>query len=114
MSGYDGVVFETDPITKSVTIFHYDHETDKITLEERTDVTAILEHNKMMQNAPELQSPRSSDLKHVATLPVGMLQMMRNDWAKRGLSWEERQAELRKLLNDPNYRLLRTDDGRPI
>ncbi len=114
MSGYDGVVFETDPLTRSVTIFHYDHETDRVTLEERSDVTGIIEANKMQQNSPELQSSKHSELRMVARIPQAMLQMMWNDWRARGLSWEERQAELRKLLNDPDYRLLRTDDGRSI
>lgn len=114
MSGYDGVVFETDPLTKSVTIFHYDNETDRVTLEERTDVTGIIEQNKMLQNTPELQSPRKSDLRKVASIPMAMLQMLKNEWRAKGLGWEERQAEMRKLLNDPDFRMLRTDDGRAV
>lgn len=114
MSGYDGVVFETDPLTRSVTIFHYDNDTDRVTLEERSDITAIIENNMALSRTPELQPDRKSELRKVASIPMGMYQMMRNDWEKRGLGWDERQAEMRKLLNDPNYRLLRTDDGRSV
>lgn len=114
MSGYDGVVFERDPLTKSTTIFHYDDATDRVTLEERSDITAIIETNKAISRTPELQSSRHSELKKVASIPMAMFQMLRNEWAARGLSYEERQAELRKLLNDPDYRLLRTDDGHTI
>jgi hypothetical protein len=114
VSGYDGVVFETDPLTRSVTIFHYDEDTGRVTLEERSDVTAIIENNKALQNTPELQPDRKSELRKVASIPMAMYQMLRNDWAKRGLGWEERQAEMRTLLNNPDFRLLRTDDGRKV
>lgn len=114
MSGYDGVVFERDPLTRSTTIFHYDEATDRVTLEERSDITAIIETNKAIANTPELQPGRHSELKKVASIPMAMYQMLRNEWATRGLSYEERQAELRALLNNPDFRLLRTDNGHKI
>ena len=106
------MVFDTDLPTKTVQVFHYDDLTDKVTIEDRQDVSALLEHNKAVRDDEQFRPKLNNELRRVASIPLNMLYQMRATWSAMGLSWEERQAELRRFLNDPTMSAFRTDRSR--
>lgn len=104
------LLFDRDAATKTEQVFHYNEETDQVTIEDRQEVSAILRHNEMVRGNSDLQPGRKSELRKVATIPMNVLFHMRQTWNALGLSWEERQEELRRFLNDPAMADFRTDN----
>lgn len=84
-------------------------------LEVRTfqDVEPILDQNKRDQNNPDFNNgyTPSGDMKHVARVPLIMLQL----WAKEaGISnvfGDEMKEIVKKKLNDPDNKFIRTGLG---
>lgn len=105
------VLFETDPLTRSVTRFHYDDETDAVTLHTQVDVQPILDANKRASNDETMRPRAGNTFRRVASVPLDLLFAWRKEWRDRGMTWEERQADLAKRLNDSDLRYLRTDGG---
>lgn len=74
------------------------------------DVEAIIENNKRLQNTPQ----RTEHFRHIASIPNNIL----NKWiVEEGipflrLSGNELKKLIRKKLNDPDWKWLRTTDGR--
>lgn len=86
---------------------HWDGVEDKLVIETVQDVEPILEENLERFNSTEKRHP---DFRHTATIPnilvhKWMLEGI-NIWTREG--WER----AKKLLNDPDYRKLRTAPGR--
>jgi hypothetical protein len=71
------------------------------------DVEPILERNKALQNEPQ----RRGDLRHIATIPNVVLVKWMNEEGINALkmSSDEFGAFIRKKLDDPDWRHLRTD-----
>jgi hypothetical protein len=85
---------------------------DDETLVERSiqDVDPILDANKWDANHAANYSP-SRDMKHVARIPL----VVAEDWLnKHGIDVlnPDHRDRVRALLNDPDYRWLRTGSGR--
>lgn len=73
------------------------------------DVEPILEDNKRRQNDGDGYSP-SRDLRYVAHIPNIFIEA----WMKEGLSIFDENCwpAIRRRLNDPDWRFLRTSPGR--
>jgi len=106
------MVFDRDPQTGTVQMFHYDEMTDKFTIEDRQDVSAILKTSAAIRSDSDLQASRKDEVRRVALIPMNILFQLRQTWNSLGLSWQERQDALRKFLNDPSFKAFRTDNSR--
>lgn len=102
-------ILEDGPVKSE---FHYDEMEDKSHVRQVQDVEPILEANKTAQTLNDGYSP-SRDLKRIASIPLVIAQQ----WMKEdGINWmslpkDEKAKYLRKKLNDPEYRFLRTSGG---
>lgn len=104
------LLFDRDPLTGTIQKFHYSDD-DKVTITDTQDVTAIIEQNKALQNSG-VQHSRKSGLRRVASIPLNILFELKKKWRDQGLSWEERQVELHRWLNDKDNLAFRTDNTR--
>lgn len=88
---------------------HFDPATgDPIGLERVADVEPVIEHNKRLATHNEGWS-KSRDLVRVASIPI----MVQLQWIERyGFDPLDgkHQKELRRILNDPEWRYLRTSE----
>ena len=95
------------------TYFDWDDGEKKATVETIQDVEPIIEANKREQ-ASGKSTTRDKSFKKIASIPViFMTQWMQQDgvnWFR--LSKREQAAYLRRKLNDPQYKFLRTSGGR--
>lgn len=85
-----------------------DHEDGNITVTETEDATALVEANKQIQNNSDGYT-QSRDMQFVARIPRSTIQ----EYANRGINLFNPafEPELRKLLNNSDYRGLRTGLG---
>ena len=92
--------------------FSYDDLTDRTTISATQDVNAILERNKARQNdGPNMT--RDKSLKHIASIPnIFVMKWIQEDGINfLRLPKHEARKYLKRKLNDPDYRHLRTGLG---
>lgn len=89
------------------TKYHYIPETDSVVVERMQDCEAIIEANKEM----ETYAPRnwSKDLHLVAQIPLVIIEKYKNE---KGIDLLRDREALRKFLNDPDNKFMRTKAGR--
>ena len=91
-----------------------DEDGDRLTVVREQDVEAILDHNKALQNDGSNGYGATRDMRKVASIPLVVVEQ----WIKEDgvnllhLSGPEKNAYLRKKLNDPDNRFFKTIDGR--
>lgn len=89
---------------------HVDDQARTVTVQRLADVEPAIESNKRAAATGDGYSP-SRELRRVASIPVGVqlqwIQRFGADPLARG-----NEAWLRRLLNDPEWRHLRTSPGR--
>lgn len=90
-----------------LTRVHLDNDGDHFTVESVQDVEPILERNKELQKIPQ----KSDWGRHIACIPNVILLKWMNDEGVNllAMSGEEFGAFIRRKLNDPDWRHLRTD-----
>lgn len=90
------------------TSFHMDGHA--LTVQRVQDVEPILDHNKALQNTPQ----RTESFRHVGTVPNVILEKWINEEGAPVLSMSAHEFKrfIRRKLNDPDYRWLKTTDGR--
>lgn len=87
-------------------------ENGRIRIETSQDVEPIIELNKKLANESKGYS-KSRELRHIAQIPFNVLHM----WSQVdgvnlfALHRREKLAYLRRKLNDPDWRFLRTSGG---
>lgn len=92
--------------------FHYDPDGDRSTVETVQDVEPILENNKRLQTLNDGYTADRS-MRRIASIPLVVVQQwMQED----GVNWlalpkDEKAIYLRRKLNDPQWRYLRTSEG---
>lgn len=91
------------------THFHQDSD-GSLTVERVQDVEPILEMNKALQN----WSQKTTSFRHIGTVPNVILEKWINEEGAPILSMGSREFGefIRRKLNDPDYRWLKTTDGR--
>lgn len=104
-------ILDYDPFSGITTTFDYEHDTDTAIVARSQDVSLILDANKVLQNNDEVTKKGiKNDWWHYAQIPNivmeiwltkhGVDAMKKENWEKGGGVW--------KLLNDPEYRYLKT------
>lgn len=113
-------LIEHDPITKTAVWHHYDDLTQETVIEEIQDVEHYLEGNKLTQTHDVGGSMGLTEysrkgikkgLWHVASIPNGVI----NKWlVEKGVNVfnKDHWPAVKKLLNDSDWRYLRTGTGR--
>lgn len=94
-------LFSSDPTTGTTKWWHYDPDTDKAYIETVQDCSSLCE---IAANAErESRGKRFGDfLTHVSFIPMATY----SEWLSKGCHKD--QKVIRKWLNDPENRLLRT------
>jgi hypothetical protein len=93
----------------------YDPDADVLYSHVRQDVEPILSANKRLR---DLEQPNTDGLKHVASVPVAVLELWLNEEVARGathltLGSKEMDQLIRRKLRDPAWIHLRTDKPLP-
>lgn len=103
-------VFDVDPMFNILRLWHYDTDTDKVTIETRQGATdsynALLDLNAASRNLTSAKTPYQDGMHHVARIPLVILE----DLQRRGITRD--QKEMKKWLNDPENRYFRTREGK--
>lgn len=102
MSEVSGVVLEEDPLTRYVQTYHFDAETERIILEGKQDVTAIIERNKRLR----AEGAKGKEWRLEASIPDSVYYELR----KKGITRDPKAFA--KWLNDPDNALFRTSGRR--
>lgn len=103
-----GRYFGHDPALGLSEAFHFDES--HFTIETKQDVEPFLENNKRLANDGDGYSP-SRDWRRIANIPLGIVEMWRTRLGVDIFN-KDHQPAVRRLLNDPDWRLLRTSPGR--
>lgn len=105
-------LIDIDPLTRTETWHYYDALTDETYIEEVQDVQPYLERNKRLANDADY---RANGIKeswwHAASIPNAII----TKWLREfGVDVYNRDhwPRVKRLLNDPDYRYLRTGTGR--
>lgn len=113
-------VLDYDPLTRTTTYHAYDDATKTTWIEEVQDVEPYIERNKRTQahdvgGAMGMNDYFRQGVKngwaHVATIPNGVI----HKWlVEKGVNLynKDHWPKVRKLLNDPDWRYVRTGLGR--
>jgi hypothetical protein len=89
----------------------YDSLPDRTIIETVQDVAPILERNRALQNADDRGWTPSRDLRRAATIPDIVVLKWRKDYGIDVFNRDHWPA-VKRLLNDPEWRYLRTAPGR--
>lgn len=88
----------------------YDESENKFTLQIFDDVEPVINNNKQLYNLNDGYSP-SREWRRVASIPLVVVEMWKKMYGTNPLR-PGNEALLRRLLNDPDLRGLRTAPGR--
>jgi hypothetical protein len=94
--------------------FHYDHESDTMVFETVQDVLPYIENNKANYNRSDAFTRWKPEMVEVADIPnVVVEQWLREDPPLNIFKNDpETRKEVRRRLNSPEWRYLRTTPGR--
>lgn len=113
-------LIEWDPEQRLATWFHKDPATGVCAIEEIQDVAPYIERNKAIQNmhaggAKGLTEYSRRGIKngwwHIGTIPVGVQLKWLREYGVNIYN-KDHTAKVKRLLNDPEWRYLRTGLGR--
>ena len=97
-----------DPLTGLETIHHYDEVTKETHIEHKQDVSSIIERNKKLHNSDHQKTGCKQEWMHAASIPeVVQIQWMQK-YGIKDIYSDENWPLVRKLLNSPDYRYLKT------
>ena len=99
----DTRLFDYNPETGITEIFHYDEITGNFTIEERQEVTNLVEQNKYLANE---DTGRFTETHRVASIPLTIY------WSLKQQGILDDDKKFRAWLNDPDNRMFRTKMGR--
>lgn len=101
-------VIDVDPFTGMTTYFDYDETNDTTIIHREQDVTPILEMNKAMQNDGDVwKEGVKNSWAHYAQIPNIVIEKWLNEKGVNVYNKDHQKAVFR-LLNDPEYRYLKT------
>lgn len=101
-------VLEYDPLTQITTTFDYDPHNDTAIVGREQDVSWILETNKAMQNEPDTwKQGVKNGWAHYAQVPNIIIEKWLTEHGVDFFNRDHQKAVFR-LLNDPQYRYLKT------
>lgn len=86
----------------------FDEDTNRLTIRRLQDVEETLNVNQRQFN--DATEKHGDGIELVARIPMVLVEKLQRD---KGLNWfKSTDAERRRLLNDPDYKKLRTRPGR--
>lgn len=97
-------LFDTNPDLGIVRLFHYDDDSDQVTIETVQEVGDIVECNRWEFDA-HTSLDRWGDLKRVASIPISLYFQLKQS----GVADDDRA--MKRWLNDPDNRFFRTRPG---
>ena len=101
-------VLEYDPLTGITTYFDYAAETDTTIISREQDVSHILDANKALQNDDQVTKDGIRDSWwHYAQIPLVVIEKWLNEHGVDAFNKDHQKAVYR-LLNDPQYKYLKT------
>lgn len=100
-------ILDVDPLSGAVSTYEYDHSEDRGIITKTLDVSEIIENNKALQNDGTGGWNDSREYRRVASIPMSLVELWRQIYGVDPLR-EENEPLLRRLLNDPDLRFLRT------
>lgn len=103
-------VFDRDALTGATEVFHYDEMTADITLETVNDVEPIINDNKRLLTQGDDGYSPSRDIRRVASIPMEVLLLWKQKYGV-DVMLKRNEPLLRRLLNDPDWKYLRTAPG---
>lgn len=99
---------EHNPITGAREDYYWDDD-DGLTVRNRYDVTEILESNKRVQNTTVDQRYGNEMLHRVAEIPLAVVMQLRQKHNIDVFSSDpDQKRRLLRILDDPEYRYLKT------
>lgn len=101
----DKRLFSRDPVSGVTRWFHYDDDTDQVTIETVQDASRIVDDATRIRNS-KTSLDRWGDGKHVGFIPQAVFAK----WCAEGKLGD--QSVIRAFLNDPQNKYLRTHPGR--
>ncbi len=100
----------SESFTGTETWFHADGE-GNVTIETRQDISALLEANKRLRNEFDGYKDKGDQHFHLyASIPPVVIEMWRNQYGVDVYNPAHADG-VKKLLNDPDWRALRTTEG---
>jgi hypothetical protein len=105
------LLLDIDPLSGAIETFDYDEHTDTIIIKRTCDVQPIIDRNKELDNHSDGWVGEGRDMRLAASIPTEvaykwLVEKGVNCWRK------EHWPAVRKLLNDPEWRYLRTGSFR--
>lgn len=99
-----------DPLTGIESFHAYDPETDVTYIESVQNVEPIIERNKALANTEHGAIGRKQSWWHAASIPNVVIAQ----WLKEGVNFynKEHWPAVKRKLNSPEYRYLRTGSGK--
>ena len=101
-----------DPVSGMTRTLDYDHARDELMVKTTQDCEAIIDHNKRLATWDDGYTP-SREMRRVASIPLVIYQQWMSEDGVNLMTMPkgEKAAYLRKKLNDPDWRYLRTAPG---
>ncbi len=100
-------LFTYDPLTDTTVTFQKEPD-GTVLLRTKQDVTPVLDENKRLQNdGTGGWVSKAKEWRRAASIPVGVLEMWR---VLHGIDWNKKEdmPKIIRMLNDPEWRHLRT------
>ena len=104
-------LLDFDPMTGMVTYHDYDALSDETTVSYEQDCQPFIEANKVLQNLPEGYVSNAREFRRAASIPNAIIMKWRTEEGIDVLDPADWSA-VRRKLNDPDWRHLRTGPGR--
>lgn len=93
------------------TKFNYDHKEENVVLHNTQDIQPILEMNKMEMNGDSPYGVQNNpELRKVASIPLIIIEKWKRELGVDIMDKND-MPKVKKLLNDPEYRWLRTHES---
>lgn len=103
-------IFDVNPLFNIVRLWHYDTDTDQVTIETRQGMNdnynALIDMNNAERNQTSAKTPYRDGMHHVARIPIVKLEEL----MRKGITRD--QKAMKKWLNDPENRYYRTREGK--
>lgn len=99
-------LFDTDPVTKTSRVFHWNESDESFHIETLQNVSDTVELTQAEFNAMDERAPWKGDIHQVGRIPLNKVAELE----RLGI-WRDDEA-LRRWLNDPENRAFRTRPGK--
>jgi len=104
-------LMDIDPFNGIRTYHHYDHQTDVTSIQRVQNVEPILEANKRLQNTDHEKQGIKHNWWHAAMIPIMVIEKWLVEDGINAYDPNDIKA-VKKKLNDPEWRYLRTGRGK--